>query len=105
MRQPNSRQRNTLKKEIRQLHDDEYEVATSPITCADDALVSQMLARYHEKTAAEDAFYDNFISWYLDWKAFSEPIIYELESTKPRRASDQDLSCVWEKALVAHRPR
>jgi hypothetical protein len=71
-------------------------------------LVSQMLARYREKTAPEDAFYDNFTSWYLEWKTFSGPVIKALESgtyASRRRRPDEDLSRVWEKTLITHRPR
>jgi hypothetical protein len=71
-------------------------------------LVSQMLARYQEKTAPEDTFYDNFTTWYLDWQAFSGPVIKALESgtyASRRRRPDEDLSRVWEKTLITHRPR
>ena len=103
MKKPYSR----LQKEIVQLNDantDDYrlkerhEIDTSN-------LASQMFARNQEKTAPEDAFYDNFVRSYLDWKAFSEPLIKDLESGTSRRRSDQDLSSIWEKMLVMHRPR
>jgi hypothetical protein len=96
-----------LQKEILQLNDgniNDYRLKERHVIDT-SKLASQMLARYQEKTAPEDAFYDNFVRSYLDWKAFSVPLIKDLESGTSRRRSDQDLSSIWEKMLVMHRPR
>jgi hypothetical protein len=94
-----------LQKEILQLNDGTHCRLKERDVIDTSDLASQMLARYQEKTAPEDAFYDNFVRSYLDWKAFSEPLIKDLESGPSRRRSDQDMSSIWEKMLVKHRPR
>jgi hypothetical protein len=62
-------------------------------------LVSNMLNTYRAQTARENAVYDSFNKFYIDWKSFSVPAIKSLENPHARGHSDAELSRIWETGL------
>ena len=55
-------------------------------------IVNRMCLENQEKIDSENVMHDKFNKLYLDWKAFSNPVIRDLESKKPRCRSDEGFS-------------
>ena len=62
-------------------------------------IVNRMRLENQEKIDSENVIHDKFNKLYLDWKAFSNPVIRDLESKKPRCRSDEGFSRLWERGL------
>src|SRR5579871_2156134 len=114
-----SRPRNKLETEIRELFLGNLPTSNQPISPTKQTPLSDVyredpidkwLREYHSKTEIEDSYYDDFVETYLSWREFSIPAIRALELTAPKsrgptRKEDLAISQLWEKSLTVHRPK